>query len=409
MRLNRNSLLFIALLAIVIIVALIFLQDNGDNNDESAVEATAETIQIFPELSASGVVSLTVSEVREAGDTRPTPIPGNPTLEPPTPLPDGAEPETTTEIVVLSKDVETSTWIAGDETSQSIDGTIDSTQLSGSIANLVGLRSNRQFTPPDGNYEQYGLDEPAFDIQFVAESVVQGASTEGEETGEPISYRLRIGDRTVGENSYYAFLNDDSETIYVIKGASTLQSGILNLTTSIPLELVPTATPVPVLNAQIPFADFVVTNASGFTFSNNETGDVIEIVRNEDNTAWVYTQNSEELDVHQETLQVILNSFATISGVDETTVSDPATLGLDSPSFSFEARMVDDIVYMLQTGDQDPAETVYYSLVDEFEPVVLIDADSINLLLSLFDNPPVVLPEITPEATDSVEATEESE
>lgn len=395
MRLNRNSLLFIALLAIIIIVAGIFLRDTEDS-DTPAIEATAETVQIFPAVSVANVTSLTISEIQEVGDTRPTPIPGNATLEAPTPLPDGVEAEMTTIIVSLSKDAETSIWIAEDETTLSIDDSIDSAQLAEAIANLVGLQSNRQFTPSDGNYEQYGLSEPAFDLSFVTENT----------DSEAQDYRLRIGNRTIGENGYYAFLNDDSETIYVINGASILQNGVLNLTTSVPLEPVPTATAAPVLNAQVPFAGFVLTNAGVFRLSNDET--VIVISRNAENTAWVYTQNGEELTVQQETLNVILNSFSTIFGVDETTVSDLSTLGLDAPSYTFEAGMIDSTLYTLQIGDADPAGTVYYSLVDNFESVVLIDADSLGLLFSLFENPPVIVPEVTPEATQSVEETEET-
>lgn len=411
MRLNRNTLIFIALLAIVSVVAGIFLQDDEDS-DTPTVEVTAETIQIFPSVAEAGIISLTISEIREAGDTRPTPIPGNATLEAPTPLPDDVEPEMTSEIVALSKDAETSIWTSGDATTQSLDGTIDGTQLTGAISNLVNLQSNRQFTPSDGNYAQYGLDEPAFDIHFVEGVIAEtGVVAEGDEptSQEAISYRLRIGNRTVGENSYYAFLNEDSETVYIINGASILQNSILNLTTSIPLELVPTPTAAPVLNAQVPFAGFVLTNAAGFTFSNNETEDVIEISRNENNTAWLYLQNGEELDVQQETLQVILNSFSTISGVDQTNASDLTALGLDEPSYRFEARMVDAKLYTLQIGDADPAGTIFYSLVDDFDSVVLIDSDSPVLLLSLFENPPVIVPEITPEATeDSIEVTPEA-
>ena len=411
MRLNRNSAIFIALLAVVIIVSMIFLQDTDNNGDTPNVEATAETIQLFPELSETSITVLTITEQREVGDTRPTPIAGNPTLEPPTPLPDGVEPETTTEIISISKN-ESGLWVADEATSTvTLDGTIDSTAIDNSLRNLGSVVSNRQFTPSDGDYSQYGLDEPAFDITFTEQSVAEtGVVAEGEDPAmnDPVDYRLRIGDRTIGENSYYAFLNDDTETIYVITNASTLQNSILNLTNRVPLEPTAVPTTAPVLNVPAPFSAFVLTNATGFTFTSEATGDVVEITRSDDNTSWVYTQNGEELDVQQEFLQILLNSFSTISGIQQSDVTDLASLGLDTPAYTFEARTVDGTSYTLQLGDQDPTGAIYYGLVDEFDPVVLIDANSVVLLVDMLANPPILEPEMTPEATVEAEVTPEA-
>lgn len=412
MRLNRNSAIFIALLAVIIIVSMIFLQDTDDGSNTPDIEATAETIQLFPELSTTSITALTITEEREVGDIRPTPIAGNPTLEPPTPLPDGVEPEMTTEIISISKN-EAGLWVADATSTVTLDGTIDSVAVDNSLRNLGAIVSNRQFTPSDGDYSQYGLDEPAFDITFTEQSVAEtGVVAEGEEPAmnDPVSYRLRIGDRTIGENSYYAFLNDDSETIYVITNATTLQNSILNLTTRVPLE--PTAVPTlaPVLNVQAPFSAFVLTNATGFTFTSEATGDVVEISRSEDNTAWVYVLNGETLEVQQEFLQILLNSFSTISGIQQSSATDLASLGLDTPAYTFEARTVDGTTYTLQLGDQDPTGAIYYGLVDQFDSVVLIDANSVVLLVDMLANPPVLEPEMTPEATaDAMEATEEAE
>lgn len=412
MRLNRNSAIFIALLAVVIIVSMIFLQDTDDSGIAPNVEATAETIQIFPELSETGIIALTVSELREVGDTRPTPIAGNPTLEPATPLPDGVEPETTTEIVSISKN-EAGLWVADATNTVALDGTIDSTAIENSLRNLGAVLSNRQFTPSNGDYAQYGLDNPAFDITIVEQTASEtGVVAEGEEPemNEPVTYRLRIGERTIGENSFYAFLNDDTETIYVITNASTLQNGVLNLTTRVPLEATPVPTLAPVLNVPAPFSAFVLTNATGFTLTSEASGDVVEITRSDDNTAWVYAQNGEVVPVQQEVLQIILNSFSTVSGIQQSSATDLAALGLDTPAYTFEARTVDGTSYLLQLGDQDPTGAIYYGLVDQFASVVLIDANSVILLVDMLANPPIILPEATPEATvEAMEATEEAE
>ena len=410
MRLNRNSAILIAFLAVLIIVSMIFLQDTDESGTIPEIEATAVTIQLFPELSEAGIVALTVSEQREVGDIRPTPIAGNPTLEPATPLPDGVEPDTTTEIVSLIKD-DAGLWVSDASSTSVLNGAVDSVAIENSLRNLGAVLSNRQFTPSDGDYSQYGLDNPSYEISFTEQPIAEtGVATDGETPAlaDPVDYRLRIGDRTIGENSYYAFLNDDSETIYVITNASTLQNSILNLTNTVPLEATPVPTLAPVLNVQAPFSTFVLTNATGFTFTSEATATVVDVTRNADNTAWVYTQNGEILAVQDEFLQIILNSFSTISGSQQSTVEDLAPLGLDTPAYTLEARTVDGTNYVLQLGDQDPTGTIYYGLVDQFESVVFINASSVALLLDMIENAPLLVPEVTPEVTAEAEMTSEA-
>ncbi|MGB7339695.1 MAG: DUF4340 domain-containing protein [Phototrophicaceae bacterium] len=411
MRLNRNSAIFIALLALVIIVALIFLQGDDTDNNQPIVEATAVTIQLFPTVADANVIALSVSQEREVGDLRPTPIPGNATLVPPTDLPEDIDPPMTTDVSAFNRDSTTATWLVSDTSTQTITGTVDSAQIDTAVRALVSLQSNRQFTPEDGDYSQFGLDMPTYDIRFTEQPIAEtGVAAEGDAapTGEPVNYRLRIGNSTVGENAFYAFLNDDEQTIYVITNATTLRNSILNLATTVPIEPTAVPTAIPVLNTQAPFASFVLTNATGFTFTNNETGDVILISRNAEGTGWTFNLNGEELAVQPEFLQVILNSFSTVRGVDQVATTDLAVLGLDNPTYRLEAGTVGNIVYILQLGDQDPTGSVYYGLVNQFEEVALIDSDSVALLLSLFDTPPVIEPEVTPEATESPEITPEA-
>lgn len=412
MRLNRNSAIFIALLALVIIVALIFLQGDDTDNNLPIVEATAETILLFPTVTDANIIALSVSQEREVGDLRPTPIPGNATLVPPTALPDGVEPAMTTDVSAFTRDATTSTWLVSEITTQAITGTLDSAQLNNAASALANLQSNRQFTPADGDYEQFGLDMPSYDITFTEQPIAEtGVASEGEApvTGEPVNYRLRIGNSTVGENGFYAFLNDDEQTIYVITNATTLRNSILNLASNVPLEPTPIPTVAPILNTQAPFANVVLTNAIGFTFTDTVTGDTILVNRNEDGTGWIFTQNGEELVVQQETLQVILNSFSTIRGVDQVATDDLATLGLDTPTYRFDVASIGGGVDTLQLGNQDPTGSFYYGLVNQFEEVVLIDSDSLALLLSLFGMPPVIEPEVTPEMTAEPEMTESAE
>ena len=412
MRLNRNSAIFIALLAVVIIVAVIFLRGDGSNEPSLDIEATSETIALFPGVQPANIISVSVVEVREVGDTRPTPIPGNATLEPPTPLPDGVDPATTTEVATLTRDSALG-WVVADTTTQTVTGTVNNLAIESALASLPAISSNSQFIPPEGNYEQYGLaGEPNYDVTFVVQPVAgTGVASEGDQSAaEPITYRLRIGNRTVNESGFYAFLNDDSQTVYVINNAAALQNGILNLTTQIPVEIPPTPTTAPILNTGAPFATFLLNNIGNFTFTNNVSGEFITITRNADLT-WNYVENGIPLQVQPETLQVILNSFMTVQGIQQTDIADLSTVGLDSPDYVFEAQTSDGLTtYRLQLGDQDPTGGIYYALVNDFSQVLLVNANSVSLLISLFDSPPLLVPppETTAESTAAVEATAEA-
>lgn len=414
MRLNRGSAIFMAVLAIVVIVSLIFLNsDDGLPSGAPTVAATVSTIQIFPNVSPANVSSITISATEEVGDTRPTPIPGNPTLEPPTPLPEGIDTLTTTTVLAISKD-DVGNWVAGTASTTELEGSIDSASMETSLLTLTSLRSSLQFVPEDGNYAQFGLDNPNYDILFVAQPpTITGTSTPDAVSTEAQTYRLQIGNQTLSEDSYYAFLNDDTTTVYVIGNATQLRNQVLNLPTNPPLA--PTAAPTiaPVLNVPgLVFQNFLIGNATGFTFTNNETGDVIEITRTVDNTAWDYSVNGTPITVDQNQLQIVLNNFSSITGVSRASETPATSVGLDAPTYTLAAR--DSLsTYTLQLGDQDATGSIYYSLIDDFETVVLIDAGSVSSLVSLFDNPPVpveVTPEVTGEATVEMtaEATSES-
>ncbi|MGJ3238092.1 MAG: DUF4340 domain-containing protein [Anaerolineae bacterium] len=408
MRLNRNSAIFIALLAVVIVVALIFLQDEpATTPDPDSAEATAQVVSLFPAVDQTQITALTISEVRAVDDTRPTPIPGNPTLESPTPLPEGIEAETITEVLSLTRAISGSEWVISDTSTSTPASVVDSARVDSALSILVNLRANRQFIPDNGDYAQYGLDAPTIDIQFVQAPTV---SDDDQDAGDAVNYRLQIGDATVGENSYYALLNDDSETVYVVTGGSNLRNSVFSLLTTPPLQPTPTPTAVPVLNVQSPFMNFAVTQAVSFNFSELANGETIRITRNDANTEWVYTANDTDLAVQQESLQVILNSFSTVRGLDQTVGADRSALGLEPPAYRFEAQTNDD-TFVLQLGTQDPTGSLYYGLINDFEEVVLIDANSVALLIDLFENPPLApdVPETTPEAEATAEATEASE
>jgi len=287
------------------------------------------------------------------------------------------------------------------------------------LRTLVSTRSNRQFTPEDGDYSQFGLENPTYVIEFTANPALvtpdplsPPTPDDASSPAEVESYRLVIGSRTVGENALYAQLNDDTETIYIITNASALQTSILSLTDTVPLVTPPTPTPAPILTVPGPvFNSFLLNNATDFTFTNNETGDVITLTRDLVTTEWIYDLNGEVLPALQPQLQVVLNTFGLIEGVQRTQAPDLAALGLDTPSYTFTATDATR-TYTLQLGDQDATQTIYYSLVDDFTDVVLVDATSVALLIDLFENPPVPPPaEITPEATAEMtpEATAEAE
>src|SRR5687767_12463664 len=111
MRLDRNSLVFLAVLMLVIVVAFIFLNTpDGFGTNVPTPAPTSSTINMFPGVQPTSISSLTVSSQIPLGDTRPTPIPGNLPLPTLTPLPLGAEGPAETKSIVLQYDA-SGIWI----------------------------------------------------------------------------------------------------------------------------------------------------------------------------------------------------------------------------------------------------------------------------------------------------------
>ncbi|MEO1646822.1 MAG: DUF4340 domain-containing protein, partial [Chloroflexota bacterium] len=362
-----------------IVVSWILLSDDGENDTAvPTAAATAETILLFPNVQETQLTSLSISAEVEVGDTRPTPIPGNPTLEPATPLPEGVDPETRTESVALMRN-DAGSWVFPDdmgdaeaemtaepeatmdaemtaEPEATMDAemtaepevtvspdqlttlvtepvtvdTIDTVALDTALRTLVSTRSNQQFTPEDGDYSQFGLDNPTYVIEFTANPALitpdplsPPTPDDVSSSTEPQNYRLIIGNRTVGENGFYAQLNDDTETVYIITNASALQTSVLSLVDNVPLLAPPTPTPAPILSVPGPvFNGFLLNTVTDFTFTNNETGDVITLTRDPVTTEWTYDLNGDVLPALQPQLQVVLNTFGLIEGVQRTPATD---------------------------------------------------------------------------------------
>jgi hypothetical protein len=433
MRLNRSSAVFLAVLLLVIAIAYIFLiTPDGFGTTPATPVPTSSTVNLFPGLVATNINSLSITSQIPLGDTRATPIPGNPPLPTLTPLPFGAEGPSETKSIVLSYNA-SGVWVLGQG------GTVSSTEpimqqtVTTALTTLAGLRSSQSFTPADGNYAQYGLDTPNHDITFVVQAPAASTDPNGQAiAGTPTTRRLRLGNRSVDNTQFFAFLDEDTTTVYVILGASSLDSSVLRMVSQPPFTPAPTPTAAPVLNVPgLPFITFNYNLATSFSVTDHVAGTSVVLTKLPDNVTWsVQVLDLTELaatpeataestaeataevtaeatiavsdllgpQVDQLAVSVYLTEFGYINGVSRTTVADLSTLGLSSPHYTIQALMGDGTSYRLRVGNTDPTGTLYYSLVNDFTDVVLVEAGTVAPLLEMLANPPYVM-EITPEVT----------
>jgi hypothetical protein len=239
-----------------------------------------------------------------------------------------------------------------------------------------------------------------------------------EEGAEPTVYRIRLGNKNPAGVNYYALFGDDEDTIYVITNGTGLDNNVLDLVTTPPFVADPTPTPVPVLT--VPGRIFGAIPATDFrrlTVTNNVTGESLAIALDETNT-WIEENAAEGSPAIEPMLMsVLVNYFIGLNAVDGITTDNLEPLGLTEPVYTITGDTASGQTYTLRVGASDPTGSRVYGLVDNFTEVVVLEADLVNILTGLIEQPPYVVepiieataevtPEIAPEAT--AEATENS-
>jgi hypothetical protein len=399
MRLNRGTLIFLALLIIVSAAAYVFI--NSDSTVSPNMTPTALTkMALFPGLSSSNITSITIKAQVAVEDTRPTPLPGSEALPTLTPVAEGEKAPTETEILAINQDAG-GNWLLDESSSLSSTTPIVVATVTTALQTIANTQAE-SFVPESGDYAQYGLDNPSYEISFVIqESAPAASTTDATPTtpSEPVTRRLRIGDRTFDNLGFYAFLDDDGETVYILSSASTFQSSLLNLVSTPPFAPTPTPIPPAILNVPGPvFSGFNPNIATRFSMTDTTSSRTLVLTKLEDGIDWAIENGDPERTVNQGQITSAFIDFASIQAVSRTTIEDISSVGLDNPAYIITTELNDGRVFQLQVGNLDPSGALYYTLVNEFSEVVLVNATEVNRLLSLLNNPPYAV-EVTPEAT----------
>lgn len=421
MRLNLKTLTFLAVLIVVIIAAYVLTNTDFAESAEPAAVPTTTRQALFPGLISANVTAITITSNLPAEDSRPTPLPGNPPLATLTPVPEGEEAPTRSEILALSKDAG-GNWILAENSTITSTTPVVITTVDTALTNIAGLQAE-SFIPASGDYEQFGLDNPTHDITFVVQAPDVVAPTPDQiSESSATTRRLRIGNRTLDNVGLYAFLDEDTETVYIISNATGVQNSVLNMVTTPPFAPQPTATPVPILNVPGPvFAGFNPTTLTSFTITDTASGQSLVLSKLPDGFDWIIEGGDPTRIVDQGLVTSAFIDFASIQGASRAALPDLSAVGLDTPIYIITAATSDGANFQLLVGDKAVTATSerYYTLVNDFTDVVEVNVIGVDRLVALIENPPYfveLVPEITvaPETTaeamaESTEAVEEVE
>lgn len=354
MRMNRTTLLVLLVAIIVTIIALVIVSNQEPADTTSTPTSEDVSGSLLGDVAADDITRLSVTN-------------NNAELT-----------------VTITRDGDT--WAFTDELA---DSEIDSAAVNTIVTALADLSYSDRFEAPD-DIEPFGLVEPAYVMEVTV--------------GDNEEMTFTVGGQNPAGSSYYVQSSDEG-MIHLVRTGD--MDDVLTLVNDTPIIQPPTPTPVPVLNLPGPVFDLISTD--DLTRFEVTRGDESLVLTKDDEGNWQIEDGAEtDATLDQNLVNVSLDVFSSIRAVDGLTGVDTATLGLDDPQIVIQASSADQ-TYRLQIGDTDASGTRYYALVNDFaEPVAVLEAQDINTLTDLIDNPPVVPPaEATAEATAEVTAEAE--
>lgn len=372
MRINRNTLILLVISVVVIVAALALTSNPASAPGENGTPTpTSEAVAgpLFPELTdAATVTRLEIRDNAEAGG-----------------------------FTVMNRG-EGDTWTLETSTLNP-DAGVDAAKIAENIDRFIKLESADGFASED--LAQFGLDAPAYTIT---------ATTSDDQT-----FTLHIGGQNAGQTRFYALLNDDKSTVYILQKANP--NTLIGLIAAPPYIV---ATPEPQLAQPIvPGAAFPGQSSFNFTtleLRQQENDEFLRIAQQE--LAWVINEATyqQDAEVDQTAAGALASSFANLQVRDSFVVEDLAEFGLDAPLYTFSAATADGSILRIQVGGLAPGDARYYALInDDTTTVYLVERASIETLAAAIQSPPYLPVEITPEATAEMtpeatpEATAESE
>lgn len=349
MRMNRTTLLVLLAAIIITIIALIIIGGQQQDTDDTPTTTEGVSGALLEDVTADDITRLSVTD------------------------------NNTELTVTITRDGET--WAFTDELA---DSDIDADAVNDIVTALVDLSYSDRFEAPD-DIEPFGLVEPAYVVEVTA----------GDE-----DVTFTVGGQNPAGSSYYVQSSDEG-MIHLIRTGD--MDDVLALANDTPIVEPPTPTPEPVLNLPGPVFNFF--NADDLTRFEVTRGDESLVLAKDDEGNWQIEDGAAaDATLDQNLVNVSLDVFSSIRAVDGLIGVDTATLGLDDPQIVIQASSADQ-TYRLQIGDADASGTRYYALVNDFaEPVAVLEAQDVNTLTDLIDNPPVVT---SAEATAEVTAEAE--
>jgi hypothetical protein len=373
MRLNRNTAILAAVLAVTIIGIFIWQNTGDDTADDTPVaDATPTRARLFEEVTTADVSQINVQTILADDDS-------------------ATDTETETdatpsETIRFALD-DGGAWVLAEDSDITSERPVTQETLATAARNLAGLTTADSFE--SDALASFGLDAPA----YIITTTIAGTD-----------YRLRVGDRNPSGTGYYMLLDDDDSTVYLTANTSGIDS-VTGLIDTPPFEPIPTPTPAPVLNAPgLVFPELQAAAVNTLTITDNSTGDELVIARGDDGTLTIVSA-PDALDgrtADSAALNVAVADFVAVTAVTSTELADLGVVGLAEPAYTLVAD-TDDAQYTLRVGDQDVTGTRYFALVDDFPQVAEVEAANVNFLINLIDEPPYLpAPAATAEATEAV-------
>ena len=117
----------------------------------------------------------------------------------------------------------------------------------------------------------------------------------------------------------------------------------------------------------------------------SKAGEIVEIVRNEEN-AWVITLPI-ETEADQSSVEAVTGQFATVRILDHIPDLSKEAVGLDDPEYTFTIQFGGDVERIINIGVPTPTGSGYYASRGDNE-VVILSGSGLDPLIAFVTNPP---------------------
>lgn len=355
MRLNRGTLFLLIGSLVVIVAALLLLNSPARAPENGTVTSEAPSGPLFAETGVAQINALTIRDL-------------------------------SSELSLTLARAEDESWFLRDYELPP-NTTVRSEDLLSAVSGIADITYSDRFQRDD--LAPFGLDAPRYQIEI-----------DGAEDG----FTLRIGSKNPNGSRYYALLNDETE-IYLIGGVSTIDR-LVGYIGNPPLNLPPTPTPAPQLS--IPGMLYLGFDSAALRSVVLEEADGARSEWLADELGNWSLPDGTLLD--NNAVARTLEGLAFLRSIDGIETAELAALGLDTPRATITATRSDGRTYVLRVGNPDPTGTRIYTLVDDYETIVVVDRAEVESLIRLLAAPPLLIEE-TPEATaeSTAEATAEAQ